>query len=514
MLQITFYRILALCLSGVWTEAKNVRFSESVQESIDEQTILKANLGLIFTPRLQEMHVTTSYEYTIFCVKIPQIKIPARLYNVLACPERSFGAPVDNLWGETQRYIEIMKHCAEVARRLNRGIGAFNAVIDKLSVVMADFNTTLLARTIPRARGVRNRRFLHFIGEIVGSAFGWVTARDFDKVRSYVEAIHDVSQINHENVVKVKDLLYTSINETSHRFGEMWKALENTRAILSDEVGTLANRTSRIFADIGQDMEFYSQLHFGQLASYMNIDAVIRDADQLYHTIITWVEAIEHLGTGRISTTLIPPSKLVQAIEALRKQLVQTNTGMDVVYSERMIAFYYNQDDARFWVQGNNLFISLPIAIGNPRFAVNVFEITSFPVPLHEVPGMQNNDTGYLAMNIEKPFLVVSKSKHLYKELTDVEFLTCIADGIKKCPALLALNNIVKTTCLIDVYLGNLDEAMSKCDYRIYPGNVPSTAVYLTNATYAITTSAPTVRITCEGIDKRQVQYTAPSMPL
>ena len=80
---------------------------------------------------------------------------------------------------------------------------------------------------------------------------------------------------------------------------------------------------------------------------------------------------------------------------------------------------------------------------------------------------------GYIQLSLDKPFLVVTKSGHLYNEMSEVEFLACLADGIRKCPTLMSMHNVIDTTCLMDIYLGDMDMAMTKCNYRVFSGNVP-----------------------------------------
>jgi len=57
----------------------------------------------------------------------------------------------------------------------------------------------------------------------------------------------------------------------------------------------------------------------------------------------------------------------------------------------------------------------------------------------------------------------------------------------------------------MDIYLGRLEEAMTKCDYRIFGGNVPPGAIYISNATFAISTTAQELRLICD-VDERIVR--------
>ncbi len=86
--------------------------------------------------------------------------------------------------------------------------------------------------------------------------------------------------------------------------------------------------------------------------------------------------------------------------------------------------------------------------------------------------------------------------------MSEIEFLACLADGVRKCPTLMSMHNVIDTTCLMDIYLGNMDAAMTKCNYRIFSGTVPPSAIYLSNATYAISTAADELRLTCDADER------------
>ena len=393
--------LLASCAVEVGTIALSV--NERARQALGDDSKIRANAGAIFTQRMRSLHIVNSFEHVIFMVRLPEFTIPSEVKPALLCPPAYFAMATHNF---RQYYREFRQRCSGTEHKINQGIAKFNAMLLILNDTIRSLNATYEAHLLPRDSTRTKRGFFNTVGKFFSDLFGTVHKSQYAKLVKYVQDLHNTNAMDHRSLGVVQDMVTAAINSTDMRFGKMWAALRATHSQLDERIKNITDQYDRDGMMRENYNNYYHEILRNLVDGSITIRELLSDVHNLHHSAQDWIAALEALGRGSITPTIIPPTHLSSAIGKLESKLKAKAVGIGVVYNSRQLSFYYSRRNAaKFWYDRGSIYISLKVPLGNPTLQLEVYEVSSFPIPFH--PHEKNVSQGYTWLNIRKPFLVI-----------------------------------------------------------------------------------------------------------
>ncbi len=274
------------------------------------------------------------------------------------------------------------------------------------------------------------------------SVFGTATTGYVDKVSRAVRAMQG-------DVVRLNEIVFDSAKELAALASVTTQRLD----VIQEEIAL----NHRELLAINAKYQKITTVQFNQVTSLINKEARLTalstqfsmEAERLY-------EGVNNLLMGKLSPHLIPFNILQGAINRTEKHIQEFDT--DYTLAIRSPSIFYK--NAQFLVHRNedDIYIMLRMPIIRKKEPLTVYEIRSFPLPLHNATTESTE-----IVNIPK-YVAVSTNNQEYMHLTEQDLKSCFGEYVKYCSFNLVTTSLTKPSCPVAVMHDMRSQIPEVCD--------------------------------------------------
>ena len=204
--------------------------------------------------------------------------------------------------------------------------------------------------------------------------------------------------------------------------------------------------------------------------------------------------ALAHLEQGKLTSDLIPPADLQEAVTHVQNKLRTNELAYPYSLDINVPLFYSQTQHIKFLYNttGNIptiiLFLRLPLT--TPTSLYKLYFVQTFPVPFP-------NGTHHSKLMLSEPYFGVDRTNNSYFTLSAGLYSLCSQYSGPTCPHLpVPVPRHTTPHCLMSLFTGDFSDISEVCDYRFQPGSLPPSVFQLTPSTL-LATNIKTVTETC-----------------
>ena len=292
--------------------------------------------------------------------------------------------------------------CCQIHYQINNKINSILKMIDSL-IPWEDNN-----RIKTRGRITRNP-LLSFIGDLSKYLFGIATVKHMNIMRNRV---NDMISVHHKllNTFQkqssdLRSYMATNNEHATHVFAAV-KDNHNALELLTLE---MQHKWRYLILTITTDL----------LVNYtLALDFVTNQMSNLY-------VSIQSLLKGFISPNLIPPSLLSSCFDNIKSHLMSSHPLFHLIHTD--VKYYYGSNIFIFMRHSGSLYNTLKLPISSQKHLFNVYQVTTFPIPL-------NHSSSYTTQLLKfNPYVIISKDVRYIAELSQTMYEQCDGQRIKHC---------------------------------------------------------------------------------
>jgi hypothetical protein len=170
-------------------------------------------------------------------------------------------------------------------------------------------------------------------------------------------------------------------------------------------------------------------------------------------------ESLDVTSNGKLSSVLINPYNLSEILKQVSLQLpagLSMLTGLTI----EDIYVYYAIATVHAFATSSNIRLSVEIPL---KAADRYFELYQ----VHSLPFFYESIGRFVTIDEEFTYFAVAESRQFFALMPPYMLAKCIQDLYTVCPADMILQTAREPTCIIALFLGKTDVALTKCKHLI-----------------------------------------------
>ena len=515
--------VVALVLllgSSAWRVQGKQGISETLRRIREVQPLARPGYGVLFREVAKNIHATGSYRELIFVLDEPHLRElklmePVRVCGVEGVDSRSRNFLVmQDVWSDRL----LMVRCLSLETDLNSRLLLYNQRVPIINEMTRTLRALLRNLEAPgEALGSRDKRFFltMILGpRITGPAFGLATAEDLQILQDHVIGLNLADLDLADGIADVKDTMAQIVATNNDRFESVWGRLSG----ITDQVNRQTNITHKWrqnFADRFRGFQassvFSRIMLVDLLGCQFRIEALVADSADYLAALLDWQGAVLALGKGRLSEYLVPSGVMTAQLEIMQGELNLENRGLNLLYDEDQLAYYYTEQLVTFIAQDGRLFLEVKVPIGPQEGLITVYYVDVYALPVTGEDGTNSGSgVGYTELVTEPKYLAVSAGGTLFKSLLAEEYQACQRSLHFGCPYLATMQDQRGMSCLSSLFQELYDEALELCEFRYYPQEPVTRVVPLGGAAFLVIN--PRVEVLVQRGVERELLVLAPVM--
>ena len=335
----------------------------------------------------------------------------------------------------------------------------------------------------------KKRAIFQPIGNFLGEILGLSTSNDIDGIRQNIKTLEE----SQNNIAHVVEKSLTFINTSRNEIAENRKRLNDIQILLTK----IITKVNTLESKLEKTDEF---LHI-----YIQLRSLIENTKGFLHEIeivfLNFDAKINFISQGKITPSVIEPSKLKTILSDIKKQLPPTLFLAIDPYES--IDKYYQLLSCKTTLLENQIIITTNIPILDATEKLNIFIAIPIPIITH----VRSNNKDYaiaVSYDTNNEGLAINADQTKYTILTQQNIRECQAPKENICE----LHNPIYPTrksnnCLVSLFTNNDENAKAKCQRKIVNNFQTPKAIYLTEGLWLVfTQKEATFTIKCKHLSK------------
>ena len=323
----------------------------------------------------------------------------------------------------------------------------------------------------------RNQRaLLPFIGSLSKSLFGTASASDIQLLQDHInELIKDQNTLKNNFQEHTTDM--TSYMKTvNDRVDTALKGIQLNHDELNNYLHTMTISSS-------ENTEMIYKLMTIMTSEILSANTIIKATENI-------MLAIHDLMQNKLPPVLISVDTLNMTLENVQKVLQSKYHGFSIATYDTK--YYYSISNIMFTRREDSIFITVNIPITKSTVQYHVYEIQTFPIPIH-------NTTKHVSQILNYPkYIAIDSKRETYLELDEFEYAKCLGEFQKHCPNIIPQRQISSPNCLIAILLNDHTMTMKLCDFRFIENGLQTFIMELDSNRFLLS-NITTLTIACSG---------------
>ena len=335
----------------------------------------------------------------------------------------------------------------------------------------------------------KKRAIFQPIGNFLGEILGLSTPNDIEGIRQNIKTLEN-SQTNIAHVVE-KSL--TFINTSRNEIAKNRQRLNEIQTLLTK----IIIKVNKLENKVQKTDEF---LHI-----YIQLRSLIENTKGFLHEIeivfLNFDAKINFISQGKITPSVITPSKLKTILSDIRKQLPPTLFLAIDPYES--IDKYYQMLSCKTTLLENQIIITTNIPILDATEKLDIFEAIPIPIITH-IKSKNKNYAIAVSYDTNNEGLAINADQTKFTTLTQQNIRECQSPTNNFCE----LHNPIYPTrksdnCLVSLFTNNDKSAKEKCQRKIINNFQTPKAIFLTEGLWLVfTQNEATFTIKCKHLSK------------
>lgn len=406
-------------------------------------TVSLPHYGAIFTSRGFYNNHFAYWSHT-YAIPLPDLAIPDETPNVTC----------DNY--NIKHFCETYKTVFKFA----------TSQINQYKARIAQHQRTIISLTSSSAQTRRNKRGLFdFIGEIGKSLFGLSTIHDARVLAKHVEEIEEVlNNINGNAMFKVK-YVNSFMVDANKRFENIAHAISQNNAAIQNVTSSLnfflrssyqQFHTQEALRDYVNDYVLFMSAVLQQLQVQIPILLEVEKEAQ------SFINDLQLLHTGVLSTNLVPTTILSQLINNISDALMHTHPDLQVAYSD--ISKYYKMSKIHAIAKNNILYLHLQIPLKSFDSLFKLYHTQTYPIPVRQHHVNVTRQNAMTVIEDVSRYIAISENNDFYIELSDSDLMSCTGNEFLECSKPKSLVRSTYPSCTSALFFNNTDQVLDLCN--------------------------------------------------
>ena len=189
--------------------------------------------------------------------------------------------------------------------------------------------------------------------------------------------------------------------------------------------------------------------------------------EKLIHRLEMYANAIRILLKVYLTISLLPPAKLKETLDEVKKAIQITTLDYDIAI--KSLPLYYDMKLVTFGIkEGRNLIVQFPISYNHHTTTIVLYQIETTPVPIFNLNKMVQS---YLHLQVNKPYIALNSETYISLRNQELRMFKNIGYECY-CGELFVVKHKYKYSCESDIH-SNLGSEIIKenCNFAYYFNN-------------------------------------------
>ena len=333
------------------------------------------------------------------------------------------------------------------------------------------------------------RAILPVIGNLMSLLFGTATKRDMDGLRKGLLQLKD-SQSKMVSVLENGLILLNKTNIAVAQNRRSLNRLVNATDSLHSLVSTLRFKILSV-----EPLAVFAHLQT-KLQHVFHI--VLSSFRQILWDVQILSTAIRDANKGRLPMTLISPTKLINTLEKIAKQMPQ---GFQLPRDHtKNIQWYYRNLRSILLPQNNAFHIVIAVPLARTDSIFTIYEAFSIPIPHPKLDLV-------VRYSMETTHIAISTDKTSYVMLSGSELSKCVTADTTYCSFRQPVRSIAHSpSCVSALFLKDNLAIKNVCTRKLTTHDHFPTVYYLQNGKWLIATRSKfAIHVSCPGSNKQNL---------